>query len=141
MAVLLASGEIDSKIKNVFVEQAAKYVEVASYRGLNELAGIATKFGHELSPDVVQKMAQENFSAHQILLLLKSHLSVITHEQLFPILKAFEGDYPKLTEVGRSRLRLPDTLADRELLERLRREKTVSYDDNKGMIEVNRERK
>lgn len=142
LAVLLASGEIDSKIKNVFVEQAAKYVEVASYRGLNELAGFATKFGHELSPNVVQKMAQENVSAHQILLLLKPHLSVITRDQLFTILKALEGDYAKLTEVGRGRLRLPDTLADRELLERLRREKTVSsYDDNKGMIEVNRKRK
>ena len=47
-----------------------------------------------------------------------------------------------LTEVGRSRLRVPDTLADRELLERLQREMTVSsYDVSKGMIEVNRKRK
>ncbi|MCY1516316.1 hypothetical protein D9M68_509370 [compost metagenome] len=142
LAALLTSGEIDSAIKNLVVEQAAKYAEVANSRGLNELARFATISGRELSPDVVQKMAQENVSAQQILLLLKPHLGVISRSQLFTILQALDGDYPKLTEVGRSRLRVPDTLADRELLERLQREKTVSsYDVSKGMIEVNRKRK
>lgn len=87
-------------------------------------------------------MAQENISAQQILLLLNPHLGVISRDQLFTILQELDGDYPKLTEVGRSRLRVPDTLADRELLERLQREMTVSsYDVSKGMIEVNRKRK
>ena len=142
LAALLTSGEIDSTIKNVVVEQAAKYAEVADSRGLNELARFATKSGGELPPDVVQKMAQENVSAQQILLLLKPHLGGISRDQLFTILQALDGDYPKLTEVGRSRLRVPNTLADRELLERLKRENTIStYHDSKGMIEVNRKRK
>lgn len=142
LATLLASGEIDSSIKNVVVEQATKYAEVVDSRGLNELARFATKSGGELSPDVIQKMAQENISAQQILLLLNPHLGVISRDQLFTILQELDGDYPKLTEVGRSRLRVPDTLADRELLERLQREMTVSsYDVSKGMIEVNRKRK
>ncbi|WP_241494994.1 DNA-binding protein [Pseudomonas mediterranea] len=139
---LLKSDEIDTAIKDVVVEQAPKYAEVAGRRGLNELARFAILRGCELSPDVVQKMAQENVSAQQILLLLKPHLGAIGRDQLFTILQALGGDYPKLTEVGRSRLRVPDTLADRDLLERLQREKTVSsYDVNKGMIEVNRRRK
>lgn len=142
LAALLASGEIDSTIKNVVVEQAAKYAEVADSRGLNELARFATKSGRELPPDVVQKMAQENVSAQQILLLLKPHLGVISRAQLFTILQALDGDYPELTQVGRSKLRVPNTLADRELLERLKRENTIStYHDSKGMIEVNRKRK
>lgn len=142
LAELLKSDEIDSAIKDVIVEQATKYAEVAGRRGLNELARFATRCGCELSPDVVQKMAQENVSAQQILMLLKPHLGVISRDQLFTILQSLDGDYPKLTEVGRSRLRVSDTLADRELLERLQREKTVSsYDVNKGMIEVNRKRK
>lgn len=142
LAELLKSDEIDSAIKSVVVEQAAKYAEVAGRLGLNELARFATRCGCELSPDVVQKMAQENVSAQQILLLLKPHLGVISRDQLFTILQALDGDYPKLTEVGRSRLRVLDTIADRELLERLQRERTVSsYDVNKGMIEVNRKRK
>lgn len=142
LAALLASGEIDSTIKNVVVEEAARYAEVADSRGLNELARFATKSGRELPLDVVQRMAQENVSAQQILLLLKPRLGVISREQLFTILQALDGDYPELTEVGRSKLRVPDTLADRELLERLQVEKTVSsYHVNKGMIEVNRKRK
>lgn len=142
LPALLASSEIDSTIKNLIIGQAARYAEVADSRGLNELARFATKSGRELSPDVVQKMAQENISAQQILLLLEPHLEVVDRDLLLTILQALDGDYPELTEVGRSRLRVPDTLADRVLLERLKREKTVSsYDVNKGMIEVNRKHK
>ncbi|WLH59468.1 DNA-binding protein [Pseudomonas sp. FP2294] len=141
LAELLKSDEIDSAIKGVVVDQAVKYAEVAGRRGLNELAQFATRGGMELSPDVVQKMAQENVSAQEILMLLRPHLGVISRAQLFTILQSLDGDYPKLTEVGRSRLRVPDTLADRELLERLKRETVSSYHLNKGMIEVNRKRK
>ncbi|MCK3831738.1 DNA-binding protein [Pseudomonas fluorescens] len=139
---LLKNDEIDSAIKGVVVKQATKYAQVAGRRGLDELALFATRGGYELSPDVVQKMAQEGVSAQQILLLLKPHLGMISRDLLFTILQSLDGDYPKLTEVGRSKLRMPDTLADRELLERLQQEKTVSsYDVSKGMIEVNRKRK
>ncbi len=139
---LLKSDEIDSAIKDVVVEQASKYVEMAGRRELDELARFATRCGYELSPDVVQKMAQEDVSAQQIVLLLKPHLGVISRDQLFTILQSLDGDYPNLTEVGRSKLRVPDTLADRGLLERLQLEKTVSsYYGNNGKIEVNRKRK
>ncbi|AVZ32962.1 DNA-binding protein [Pseudomonas aeruginosa] len=142
LAALLESSEIVSAVKNIVIEQAANYAEVADSRGLNELARFATKSGSELSPDVIQKMAEQNVSVQQIILLLKPHLDVISRDQLFTILQLLGGDYPKLTEVGRSRLHVPDTLADRELLKRLQRERTVSsYDVSKGMIEVNRKRK
>lgn len=142
LAMLLGSNDIDPKIKNVIVEQALQYVEVATNLGLNELARFAIAFEHKLSPDVVQKMAQGKVSAQHILLLLKPHLEVISRDQLFTILQALDGDYPELTEVGRGRLKVPDTPADRELLGRLKRENTVSsFDDSKGMIEVHRKRK
>lgn len=142
LAVLLTSDEIDSTIKGVVVEQAKKYAEVAGLRGLNELARFATQSGRELSPDVVQKMAQGDVSAQQILLLLEPHLDVINRDQLFTILQALDGDYPELTEVGRNKLRVSNTPADRALLERLKRENTVStYDERKAMIEINRKRK
>ncbi len=142
LAALLASGDIDSTIKNVVVEQATKYAEVADSRGLSELARYAIKSGGELSLDVVQMMAQKSVSAQQIIPLLESHLGLISRDQLFTILQVLDGDYPKLTEVGRGKLRLPNTLADRALLERLKQEKTVSsYDDSKVVIEVNRKHK
>lgn len=142
LAALLASSEIDSTIKNVIVKQATTYAEVADSRGLNELARYATKSGGELSPDVVQKMAQKNVSTQQIILLLESQLELISRDQLFTILQALDGDYTKLTEVGRGKLRLPNTRADRALLERLKQEKTVSsYDDSKATLEINRKHK
>jgi len=111
-------------------------------RWTGAVARYAIRCGRELALDVLQKMAQENVSAQQILLLLKPHLGVMSRDQLFTILQALDGDYPSLTELGRSRLRVPDTLADRELLKRLQRERTVStYDVNNGMIDVNRKRK
>lgn len=110
--------------------------------GLNELARFATRSGFGLSPDVVQKMAQGDVSAQQILLLLKPHRDVINRDQLFTILQALDGDYPELTEVGRNKLQVSNTPADRALLERLKRENTVStYDDSKLMIEINRKHK
>lgn len=142
LANLLVSDEVDSAIKWAVVEQATKYVEVADPQGLTELARFATQSGCELSLDVVQVMAQGNVSAQQILLLLKPHLDVISRDQLFTILKALDGDYPELTEVGRNKLRVSNTPADRALLERLRRDNTVStYDESKVIIEVHRKRK
>lgn len=81
LAALLESSEIVSAVKNIVVEQAENYAEVADSRGLNELARFATKSGYELSPSVVQKMAQQNVSAQQIILLLKPHLDVISRDQ------------------------------------------------------------
>lgn len=142
LAALLASDDIDLAIKSVVVEQATKYAEVAGPRGLNELARLATQSGCELSSDVVQKMAQGNVSAQRIVLLLKPHLEVINRDQLFTILQALEGGYPELTEVGRNKVRVSNTSADRALLERLKGENTVStYDERGEKIEVHRKRK
>lgn len=142
LAALLASDEIDSAIKDVVVENVTGYAEVADPQGLSEMARVATQAGCELSPDVVQKMAQGNVSARLILLLLRPHLDVINRDQLFSILQALHGDYPELTEVGRNKLRVSNTPGDRALLDRLKREHTVStYDERGEKIEVHRRRK
>ncbi|KNC18158.1 DNA-binding protein [Pseudomonas sp. RIT-PI-a] len=142
LAELLESGEIDSSIKNIIIGQATQYAQMADFAGLNGLALFASQSGSELPLTVVQKMAQQNVSAQQILLILKPHLYLIGRDQLFAILRTLDGGYPELTCVGHCKLRVPDTLADRELLERLQREKIVSsYEVRKGVIEVNRRRK
>lgn len=142
LEALLTSDEIDLGIKRVILKQATKYAELASPHGMNEMAKLATRYECQLSLDVVLKMAQQDISAQQILLLLKPHLDVIDRAQLFTVLQSLGGDYPKLTELGRPRLQVPNTLADRALLERLKREKTVStYYDGKSMITVYRKHK
>lgn len=142
LAALLASDEIDSVIKDVIVEQADTYVQVAEAAGLRELANYATKNGGGLSPDVVQEMAHGDVPAQQVILLLERHLDTINRDQLFTILQALDGDYPELTEVGYGKFLVSNTLADRALLERLKRESIVSkYDERGTVIEVHRKRK
>ncbi|KUM41948.1 DNA-binding protein [Pseudomonas sp. EpS/L25] len=142
LAELLTDDGIDLAIKGIVIEQATTYAEVASPQGLNELARFATQSRCELPANVVQIMAQGNVSRQQILPLLKPHLDVINREQLFTILQAIDGDYPELTEVGRNKLRVSNTPADRALLNRLKLENTVStYEERGEIIDVNRKRK
>lgn len=142
LAELLASDEISPAVKGVVAEQASEYADFTDPQGLRELARFAARSGCRLSPDVVQKMAQVKVPAHQIVVLLEPHLDLISRDQLFATLQALDGDYPDLTEVGRNKLRVSNTPADRALLERLKREGIVStYDERNAMIEIHRRRK
>ena len=141
MGVVIPNQRIGG-IKSVVVENVTEYAEVATSQGLSELARVATQSGREVSPEVLEKMAQGNVSAQLILLLLKPHLDVVNRDQLFTIVQALDEDYPLLTEVGRKKLRVPNTPADRALLERLKLENTVStYDERGEKIEVHRKHK
>jgi len=142
LAELLASDEISPAVKGVVAEQAADYADLTDPQGLRELARFAAGSGCELSPDVVQKMAKVKVPAQLILLLLEPHLDVISRDQLFTTLQRLGCDYPELTEVGRNKLRVSNTPADRALLERLKREEIVStYYERNAMIEIYRRRK
>jgi len=142
LAELLASDEVSPAVKGEVAERVTEYADLADPQGLRELARFAARSGCELSPDVVQKMAQVKVPAQQILPLLKPHFDVIGRDQLFTTLLLLEGDYPELTEVGRNKLRVSNTPANRALLERLKREGIVStYDERNAMIAINRKRK
>ncbi|WP_041790461.1 YobI family P-loop NTPase [Microlunatus phosphovorus] len=142
LAALLVDDEIDAAVKHAVVEQAAAYAEVADRRGLNELARFATQHGSRLLPDVVQKLAQGGVPAQQIVLLIEPHLGVMGRDQLFTILSALGDAYAKLTAVGYEKPKIPNTAADRALLERLKREGIVnSYDEREALIKVNKKHK
>ncbi|UCJ19021.1 DNA-binding protein [Pseudomonas sp. MM211] len=142
LAMLLASDEVNSAIKEVILKQAAEYAEVAESRGLKELARFATQNRYQLPPVAVQKMAQGGVTAQQIVLLLEPHLASISRQQLFTVLMALDGDYPKLTTVGRDKPHIPNTSADRALLERLKRDGIVSkFDEHESPIKVNKKYK
>ena len=115
---------------------------MAGTRELVELAQFAVRHGHTLPPGVVVKMAQGGVAAQQIILLLEPHLASIGRDQLFTVLLALSGDYPKLTAVGYGKPRIPNTTADRALLERLKRDGIVGkYDEHESPIKVNKKYK
>lgn len=139
LAALLTSDEISSEIKDLIVDQAEAYAEVADYSGLNELAQFATQHRHKLVPDVVQKMAQTNVNTQQVVMLLEPLLTSISREQLFTILQELDDDYPSLTEVGRDKPQIPNTDANLALLKRLKQEGIVSkYDEHESPIKVHK---
>jgi len=139
LAAFLTSDEISSEIKSVIVDQAETYAEVDDPSGLNELAQFATRHGHKLAPDVVQKMAQTGVDSQQIVMLLEPLLASISREQLFTILQGLDGDYPSMTEVGRDKPKIPNTHANLALLQRLRQENIVSkYDEHESPIKVHK---
>ncbi|WP_423464343.1 hypothetical protein ACO229_07230 [Promicromonospora sp. MS192] len=91
---------------------------------------------------VVEKMALDGVDARYIVPLLEPHLASLGRDQLFTILQALSGDYPKLAEVGRDKPRIPNTHADRALLEHLKLEGIVGkYDDLQSPIKVNKKYK
>ncbi len=139
LAMLLTSDVIDSAIKSHIVEQSAIYVDVAGSQGLHELAQFATLHGCRIPPDVVQKMALGGVPTQQVVLLLEPHLTSISWHQLITILEALDFDYPKLTVVGYDKAYIPNTPADRALLERLKREGIVGKCNERGsQIKVNK---
>lgn len=142
IAALLTSDIIASEIKNLIIEQAVEYVEVADSQGLNELARFATAHGCRLPPDAVEKMAQGGVPGQRIVQLLEPHMTSISSDQLITILRALDCDYPKLTVVGYDKPHIPNTPADRALLKRLKREGIVGKcDERESIIKVNKKYK
>ncbi len=139
LAALLTSDEISTEIKGLIVDQTAAYAEVADSSGLNALAQFASRHGHTLAPDIVQKMAQTGVGSQQIVMLLEPLLASISREQLFTILQELDGDYPSLTEVGQDKPEIPNTPANHALLQHLKQEDIVSmYDEHESTIKVHK---
>ena len=139
---ILASDKIKLIIKNKIIDEIDDYVAGADSNGLRELAKFATQYQRELSLDIIRKMAVKGIASKEIILLLQPHIESISTDQLFTILQTLKGDYPKLTEVGREKLRIPNTPANQALLQRLKQESIVSSSvEHESQIEIHRKYK
>lgn len=139
LEMLLKSNDIDLEIKSKIIEQATEYAEIADSQGLNELARYAIHCRQKLPSPVVLQMAQKGINTEQIALLLGPISDSISRNELFTTLQLLSGDYPKLTEVGHDKPRIPNTSESIALLERLKQEGIVStYDEKVSPIKVNK---
>lgn len=142
LAALLLSAKVDPAIKASIAACAGEYVEGSSKKDLAQLAQFATQHQHQLSLDVVEKLASSGVPSKDVIVLLEPHLQVLSSEQLFGILRSLGGDYPKLTSVGTDRPTVPNTPANRALLEVLKRHGIVSkYTPDAERIRVFKRRK
>ncbi|WP_216388148.1 YobI family P-loop NTPase [Arcanobacterium phocae] len=142
LAEILADKEIDKAIKRKIVQQSEAYAAEADLRGLSELARLAVQYEVAVLPEVIALMAEKGVLPQHIVILLEPHLNVLESENLFRIINNLGDDYPKLTGVGRSVVRIPNTLSDCALLESLKAHGIVSsYRKNNSYINVYRKHK
>jgi hypothetical protein len=142
LAPLFLSAKVGRTVKLEILARADEFVEGAGRAGLIQLADFALQEKDTVSEDVVLTMARDGVPSQQIVLLLQSHLTTISRDKLFMVLSVLDGDYPKLTQVGRDKPKVPNTAGDRALLDRLKRENIVnSYDDQATPLKVNKRHK
>ena len=142
LAEVLTDEEIDDIIKRKIVEQSEVYITDADLHALSALAQLAVRYESTIPPDLIVVMAEEGVPSQHIVPLLEPHLNTLESESLFRIMNEMGDDYPKLTDVGRSVVRIPNTPADCALLESLKARGIVSsYRKNNSDIIVNRKHK
>lgn len=142
LARLLQSNMVNDAIKTTVAEHASEYTQDSSKKDLAQLAQYAIQQGIELTIDVVEKLASNGVPPHYVIRSLVPHLETITSDQLFHLLQSLDGDYPKLTSVGRDQPKVPNTPADCALLDVLTRHGIVkTYDAEANPIKVNKRRK
>lgn len=142
LGLLLLSAKVDGAVKQAILARADEFVEGTDKIGLAQLAKFAIQQKKPLSEDVVLRMARGGVPAQQVVILLESHLSTITRDQLLTVLQSLGGDYSQLASVGYDKPKIPNTPADRALLERLKRDEIVSsYNEGPSKIKVNKRHK
>lgn len=142
LGALLLSDKVDMTIKRKIVEQASDFVVGAERNEVHQLAQFAAQHQYQTSLDVVQEMASVGASPRDVVILLEPHLDSLTCEQLTTILQSLSGEYSKLASLGRDRPTLPNTAADRALLESLKACGIVStYDERTTSIKVHKKHK
>lgn len=138
---LLESNKIDRTIKVEIAGNAQDYVDGAGISGSTKLALFARQEQIRLKPDVIEKLARDEVEASLVIDLLEPHFASLERGKLFAILKLMGGDYQKLTSIGRKGVKIPNTTADRALLETLKGHGIVtSYDDKGTKFKVHRKR-
>ncbi|MDY5128251.1 hypothetical protein ACRQF6_05915 [Actinotignum sp. GS-2025f] len=141
---ILEDDGIPEVIKRAIVKKAEDYVEVADEKALVEIARCAVDYEERIPLDVITTMVAGGVPSEYIVVLLESHLQTIERVDLFEILDALGGEYSKLTSVGAEVVRVPNTQADRALLDGLKEHgivNTYTLSKDEVKIKVNRKRK
>ncbi|MBD5771197.1 YobI family P-loop NTPase [Marinomonas colpomeniae] len=136
---LLKSKKISLSVKQSIVERADEFINECSNNCLVELAKFSIEHNHNLSIDVVEKMANSHIKDKDIILLLSPHLnSTMDSEQLFRILGALKNNYPQLISTGKDKPKIPKTAENQKLINTLQALQIVSSfkDIGDGLIQI-----
>lgn len=142
LAEFLCSDKVDLATKTRIANHASECIDSSNLEDLVQLARFATQNGHQLTLDIVEHLASNGVPARDVVILLESHLQSLSSSRLFGVLRSLGSDYLSLTSVGWDKPKIPDTTANRALLEVLKRYGIVNtYKSDSSLISVNKRRK
>ncbi|MER2134273.1 MAG: DNA-binding protein [Arthrobacter sp.] len=142
LEALFMSENVATSIKAAIVERSEDFTEGIGKGGLTHLARFAIANDQHVKEDVLSMMASLGVPAEYVVTLIEPHLLSIGLERLLSILKALGGEYLKLTAVGHDKPKLPNTAANRALLDCLKSHGIVNtYDPSCSPIRVNKKYK
>lgn len=142
VARILASESIDEKIKCAIADRADELARGSSREGFMELARFAVEKGRLLSLETVERLASNGVQSQHVIALLAPHLMASGLDRLIAILNSLDSDYPQLTSVGWDKPTIPNTRADRALLETLKQHGIVNrFVAAGGQLKVHKKRK
>ncbi|MDJ0350578.1 hypothetical protein QMK22_14790 [Cryobacterium sp. PH29-G1] len=132
IAALIGSSIVPDEVKDVIAESFAEFTVGAAQGALTAVARYAQGRGITLAFDQVARLASERASSSLVVALLNPHLAALTAAELAPVLRTLGGRYPNLTEPNGKHPHIPNTAADRALVERLRELAIVSSVTEQG---------
>jgi len=139
---LLASTSVSKSVKDIIMGSIDVYASVSTDNEVAEIAKYAISQNAIVPPSLIERFAKSLPSREQLLSLIAPQAKALTKEQLISMVKLLPGEYSKLTSTGYSKARIPHTLLDEMVLERLREVGIVnSFPVKKGRFEVFKKRK
>ena len=132
VAALIGSTIVPDGVKDVIAQRFAEFTADADYGALTAVAQYAQGRRITVAFDQVARLASERASSSLVVALLNPHLPSLTVNDLAPVLRTLGGPYSNLTEQNGKHPHIPNTTADRALVERLRELAIVSSVTEKG---------
>ncbi|MFU8946173.1 hypothetical protein ACLRGF_05495 [Mycetocola zhadangensis] len=126
IAALMDSSVVPREVKDAIARRFEEFTAGATSNALTAVARYARGRGITLAFDQVARLASEGLSSILVVALLEPHLESLSTAELAPVLRALGGRYPDLAEPNGKHPHIPNTTADRALLERLRALDVVS---------------
>lgn len=139
LAKVLESKSVTDEAKHVIIENADEYTPAGGRAGLVEVEKTARRLQRVVSFSVVEQMAKNRIGNDEVLHHLMPYLDSTSSAELFGVLNALSGDYPKLTRPGRDKPKVPNTTNNHRLLDSLiRRGIVTKFEGDRDPIRVHK---
>lgn len=116
---IIGHNLVPQPIKDQIVARFTEFTAGTSRAGLVSIARYAVGRGLRLTFDETARLAREGVDSALVIALLQHHLASIGAAELASVLVSFGGEYKKLSAANGKHPHIPNTPADRALVERL----------------------